>query len=282
MTRRQYIIYCDESAEKGRYFSHFYGGALISASHREHIEYVLNRKKRRLNLKKELKWTYITENYESKYICFIDRFFDLIEENLIKIRIMFTQNIYNPQGLEEYKIDNQYFLLYYQLIKHAFGLRYCNPEAFDDIYVTLYLDDVPDSESKFSDFKDYMHALCYYPVFKRNNIMIPKSEITDVDSENHVILQGLDIVLGAIQFRLNDMHTVVPKGKKRRGKRTRAKERVYKHINKRIRAIYPNFNIGVSTGIGNGEADRWFHPYRHWRFIPSDHKVDLSRGKHRK
>ncbi|BCJ87503.1 hypothetical protein skT53_24880 [Effusibacillus dendaii] len=56
------------------------------------------------------------------------------------------------------------------------------------------------------------------------------------------------------------------------GKRTIAKEKLYKHINKRIREIYPNFNIGISAGTKNIH-DRWLHPYRHWLFVPSQHKI---------
>ncbi len=60
-----------------------------------------------------------------------------------------------------------------------------------------------------------------------------KENIADVNSKDHVILQAIDVVLGAIQFRLNDKHTIIPEGKKRRGKRTLAKDRVYKHIQSR-------------------------------------------------
>lgn len=282
MPRQNYVIYCDESAEKGKFYSHFYGGALIEEKRRVAINEILNEEKRRNNLFGELKWTKITENYEEKYINFLNRFFDLIDEDLIKIRIMFTQNRYNPKGLTDYQIDNQYFLLYYQLIKHAFGLRYCNPERLDDVYVRLYLDDVPDTQKKFSDFKDYLHSLCHFPVFRRANVMIPREDITDVKSHDHVIMQGLDLVLGSMQFRLNDMHRVIPKGQKRRGKRTRSKERVFKHISRRIRGIQPGFNIGMSTGTPNGQIDRWHQPYRHWLFIPSDHEVDHTRSKRKK
>lgn len=63
------------------------------------------------------------------------------------------------------------------------------------------------------------------------------------------------------------------KGRKRRGKRTKAKERVFKHISKRIRAIYPNFNVGTSTSHGDNETNRLHHAYRHWRFIPRERIV---------
>lgn len=279
MARRNYIIYCDESAEKGRYYSHFYGGVLINAQYRERITKILNDKKEKLNFGGELKWTKISSNYEEKYIEFIDRFMDFISENIIKCRIMFTQNIFRSTGLDEYQIDNQYFLLYYQLLKHAFGLRYCNPESLDDVRVSIYLDDIPDSRERFDNFKDYLESLSKYPVFSRYNIQIPKEEITDVRSHEHVIMQGLDIILGAMQFRLNNLHKEIPTGGRIRGKRTRAKERVYKHINKRIRDIHPNFNIGISTGTGGVRSNRWDHPYRHWRFIPSEHEYDKTQGK---
>lgn len=278
MPNKHFIIYCDESSDKGRFYSNFYGGALIEAQDREAIERVLNNRKHELNLFKELKWTSITENYEEKYISFIERYFDLLREGRIKVRIMFTQNIYEAQGLEEYQIDNQFFLLYYQMIKHAFGLRYCNPNSLDQIHVALMLDDVPDTNEKFANFKKYMNSLCDYPVFKQAKISISMQDITDVDSKDHVILQGLDIILGAMQFRLNDKHKEKPQGQVRRGKRTRAKERVYKFINAQIRTIYPGFNIGSSTGQ-HEPADKWHHTYRHWRLIPSDHNVDLNRGK---
>lgn len=276
MPRNNYIIYCDESVDKGRYYSHFYGGVLIDARHRESVSNLLNQEKVRLNLKSELKWTKISTAYEGKYIEFIDKYMDLIEQNILKCRIMFTQNMFKTPALTEYQIDNQYFLLYYQLIKHAFGLRYSNPATLDEVYVSIYLDDVPDSREKFEDFKDYIHSLWMYPIFRPNKIFIPRENITDVRSHEHVIMQGLDIILGAMQFRLNDMHKIIPEGKRYRGKRTRAKERVYKHINSRIRQIYPNFNIGISTGTNGNTANRWLHPYRHWKFVPLENEIDRT------
>jgi len=63
-------------------------------------------------------------------------------------------------------------------------------------------------------------------------MLIPEDQIAEVKSHNHVLLQCVDIVLGAIQFRLNDLHKVTPEGKWRRGKRTIAKEKLYKMINR--------------------------------------------------
>jgi hypothetical protein len=93
-------------------------------------------------------------------------------------------------------------------------------------------------------------------------------------------LEGLDIVLGAMAFRLNEKHKEIPPGKKRRGKRTVAKEKLYKHILDKIRELYPNFNVGVSTGRLN-EGELWKHPYRHWCFEPRNFEIDNSVSKNR-
>ena len=84
-------------------------------------------------------------------------------------------------------------------------------------------------------------------------------------SHNHLPLQFVDVVLGSIAFRLNRRHL----GK---SNRTKAKTELYKHINKKIREIYPNFNIGKSTGKKDDFTNLWKHPYRHWEFSPRDGK----------
>jgi hypothetical protein len=81
-------------------------------------------------------------------------------------------------------------------------------------------------------------------------------------------------------FRLNDLHLAMPKGRKRRGARTIAKEKLYKHIRSHIIRLKPHFNIGITTG--GSPADRWSHPYRHWAFVPKDHEYDESSTKPRR
>jgi len=74
------------------------------------------------------------------------------------------------------------------------------------------------------------------------------------------------------------LHLQKKEGELRRGKRTIAKEKLYKHINAKIRSIKPNFNIGITTGTDKVE-DRWNHPYRHWRFLPKEFAVDETKFK---
>lgn len=87
-------------------------------------------------------------------------------------------------------------------------------------------------------------------------------------------MQCLDVVLGAMAFRLNDLHKEKPEGSNKRGKRTLAKEKLYKYINKKIRETRANFNIGITTGLDGEYANIFFQPYRHWLFIPSSKTVE--------
>lgn len=274
MATRQYLLYCDESAKAGRYYSNFYGGAAVAASEREDIERALLARKEALNLFGELKWTKITENYESKYIAFLETYFEFVAAGRIKLRIMFTHNRHRPTGLSDTHRENRYFLLYYQLIKHAFGFRYANPDPSQSIAVAVYLDDMPDTKEKVAAFKQHDSALARTQTYSHTGVTFPIEQMAELNSKDHAILQGLDIVLGAVQFRLNDGHRELPEGATRRGKRTMAKERVYKALNGLVRRLQPNFNIGITTGMPNGPTDRWHQPYRHWVFVPKDHEVD--------
>lgn len=277
---KELVIYCDESAKKGAHYSNFYGGALVRGEHVDFVRQLLSEKKTQLNFHGEIKWNKITENYRDKYIELMNFFFDLIDSDTVKIRIMFTQNLREPIGLTPEQVDNEYFLLYYQFVKHAFGLPYCNPHSHP-ISIRLYFDKLPDTREKVAQFKSYICGLEKSPEFRRAQILVKNENIADVVSHEHVVLQCLDVVLGAMNFKLNDLHKIKPEGQRMRGKRTRAKEAVFKEISRRIREIYPNFNIGANTGIED-VSDRWAHRYRHWLFVPRNHRVRTGMSKHKK
>lgn len=262
---REYIIYCDESEKKGARYSNFYGGALVRYDDINRIIDILEQKKHELNLHNEVKWQKVTSNYLSKYCSLIDEFFKFVRKDKIKVRIMFTDNNFQVQNLQSYHREHEYFLLYYQFIKHAFGLRYAN-KSKKYIKVRIYFDKLPDTKEKNERFKDFVHRINLWPEFRKGKIDIQRDQLAEVTSHKHVVLQCLDIVLGSMQFRLNNKNEVKPKGAKCRSKKTIAKEKLYKHINKNIRELYPYFNIGISTGIHGDITNRWKHPYRHWLF----------------
>jgi len=219
---KEFVIYTDESDEKGAYFSNFYGGALVTSDHVDDVRERLITRKSTLGLTSELKWNNINMGNYERYKYFLDEFFNIVEKDRIKVRIMFTQNTVIPKGLTKNHIEQKYFILYYQFIKNAFGLVYA--PNIQEVRVRLYPDQIPDTSERVEQFRDYLAALSKNKQFRSNGIKIHKQDIAEVDSKNHIILQALDIILGSMSFRLNDKHQ--NSGNNRiRPKKTRAKEK---------------------------------------------------------
>ena len=276
----EYILYADESVCEGQYFSNFYGGCLVESRSLREVERVLNAQKQALNLHGEVKWQKVTETYLAKYVDLMSAFFALVATGKVKVRVMFTQNRNVPTRLTTEQRENAYFLLYYQFVKHAFGLAHA---IHDQPYLRtrIYLDELPDTFEKRARFRAFLGALTKSPEFRAARVVVDPEQIAEVDSHDHVLLQCTDIVLGAMQFRLNNMHERKPAGSSHRGSRTIAKEKLYKTILGHVRELHPNFNIGITTGIRSDRANRWRDAYRHWLFVPSEHEVDESKVKPR-
>jgi len=266
----EYILYCDESSSDGPKYSDFFGGWIINSVDLKNVENALNAKKDELNLHGEIKWTKVTAQYLEKYIAMVDLFFDFIRDGKVKVRIMFRNNEDRPSNYHDrHSNDDKYFKLYYQFLKNAFGLKNI-PAELGDVYIRVYLDQLPDTKEKCDAFKAFVRNLPNIRDFEnvRERIHIRDGDVVDVCSHKHILLQCTDIVLGAMYFRLNDLHLEKPENSRTRGKRTIAKEKLYKHINARIRELLPGFNIGVSTGDRGYENPKWELPYKHWKFIP--------------
>ena len=191
---KEYIIYCDESESKGRHFSNFYGGALVTSDDIDQVRSTLEAKKNELHLHGEVKWTKVTVNYANKYRDLMDCFFDLIASNKVKLRIMFTQNTVMIKGLTSEHRKNQYAILYYYFIRHAFGLTY-SPLSSRGVKVRVYADQMPLSSKQVEVFKSYVARLSNRSEFRTLKITILPEDITEVISHDHVILQCLDVVL---------------------------------------------------------------------------------------
>lgn len=271
-------VYADESAKRGPFFANFYGGALVRSADLQPVQAQLRRAAADAGFGAEVKWQKVSSGYLDRYLRLMDVFFDLVAADRVKMRIMFTQTRYVPVGLSAAHIEEAYYILYYQFIKHAFGLRYSPPG--EPTGLRIYLDELPDSRDLADGFKARLSGLQRWSGFRTANLRVRHDQIAEVRSHDHIVLQCVDVVLGAMQFRLNNKHKLKPPGQRRRGARTIAKEKLYRHINRRIRDIYPNFNVGISTGT-TAVDDRWTHPYRHWLFIPRNHRVDPARKKPR-
>lgn len=273
---REYIIYTDESIKSGALYGNFYGGALLRSGDIDAV----NRKLREVaissGLTGEIKWQKVTAQYLSKYLTLMDAFFDFVRDNRIKVRVMFTQTRRVATGLEAYHREHSYHILYYHFLKHAFGLRYANPGGAP-IRLRIYVDQLPDTIDKNALFKAFVAGLERSKEFRESNILVPPDQIAEVDSRKHIVLQCLDVLLGAMQFRLNKSHLKKAECSSRRGSRTIAKEKLYERMSERIRELYAHFNIGITTGTPGGLGDRFKQPYRHWLFVPTSSRIDDAR-----
>ena len=275
---KEYIIFCDESERCGAYYSNFYGGVLVGASQYKKISYRLNTKKRTLNLFGEIKWRKVSARYLPKYEAMVRAFFREVTRGRVKVRIMFRQNAHEPHGLSPEQADLQYFLLYYQFIKHGFGLAYAD-NGGNPFHLRLYFDRLPDTAERSAQFKGHLHGLQEIHPLRKAKVQIREGDITEVRSHEHVLLQCVDVVLGAIAFRLNDRHKAKIPGSRRRGKKTVAKEQLYKTVLSEIRKLRPGFNVGITTGLGGDQSRLWHDSYRHWCFKGKDTKYNKKRTK---
>ena len=265
----EFTLYCDESSQSGPKYSDFFGGCVVSSKDLSDIVKALEAKKAELFLNGEVKWSKVTENYLSKYTELMTLFFSFVKNGKIKVRIMFRNNKDIPTSLGVRISEDKYFKLYYQFIKHAFGFMHLRSDT-KPIYIRVYLDQLPEKKENCSEFKRFLVDLPNTSDFFHSAVAIRKSDVAEIKSHDHVILQCIDIVLGAMYFRLNQLNKAIPDGKARRGKRTVAKEKLYKHIHRQINDIFPHFNIGENTGAWDGQYPDyyWEHPYRHWKFKP--------------
>lgn len=272
-----YYICFDESDKEGAYYSNFYGGILVDSKNYENVLAMSKTFVEEFGITEEIKWQKVNEYWYEKYLTLVDFIFDLLAQGYIKIRIFFRNNQYTAPYLTREQRHKAYPLLYYQFIKHAFGFQYSNPENKPQ-YLKIMLDDIPLKGEDKKEFKKFIYGLNYDKGFQKANIHIRESDICEIDSSEHLMLQFMDLILGSICFRLNNKHKIKDGTTNRRGKRTIVKEKLYKYINSKIRELHPGFNIGESTGISQIE-ERWTLPYSHWSFKPSKYVRDTSKAK---
>lgn len=153
----------------------------------------------------EVKWQKVNQYTFDKYIRLVDFVFDLLENGFAKIRIFFRNNQFIPTGLTKEQKRNEFSLLYYQFIKHSFGLQYSNPTK-RPVKLKLFIDDIPLKGEDKRIFESFLYKLNTDDVFNKGNIILAKGDIREVDSKKHLPLQLMDLILGAICFRLNDKH----------------------------------------------------------------------------
>jgi hypothetical protein len=141
ISEKEYLIICDESDRKGKYFSNFYGGLRIGMSELTGVNARLKAKMDALGLIHEVKWSKTDPTVVERYEKLIHAFFDEVRAGRVFGRIMFTQNARVARGLTPAHYLEEYYILYYQFIKHGFGLRHM-PHHAESPRLRIYLDEI--------------------------------------------------------------------------------------------------------------------------------------------
>lgn len=256
---KHYVIVCDESTRSGRAYSYFYGGAIVEESKYDKISDKLNMFKERIGIFDEIKRTKITLANVNKYIEMLDFFFTFVKSGDIRVRVMFSPN----ENLEILpKIENDTFAkFYYLFIRQAFALPFAN----DDINLRLIFDVLPETKEKVATFKEYLIRNLTHI---RDNSATSKVDLSiqniqEVDSKKHIILQMVDVIVGLIDFYVND--------DQKKSKRWFAKHKIAEVLLSYIQEIHPNFDIYITTKPLKGH-NAWIDRYKHFIYTKSTNK----------
>ncbi|CAA7614018.1 conserved hypothetical protein [Candidatus Terasakiella magnetica] len=170
------------------------------------------------------------------------------------------------------ELDTQ-FKLYYQYIKHAFGLSYL-PKHVGGSLVLVRLDN-HSSQAHKAQLIEFAEALP--AVLKRNDI---KVQVTFINSAKSPRLQICDVLMGAAGSHGNKMHIKRQPGqrgmKQKQALRNQLCVYIYEALKNldRIERGSGAFNWFETTGHNENLDNRYHHALRIWKFKPKDYLVD--------
>jgi hypothetical protein len=254
---------------------------MVRSSDREAIENELLSLKSQLGLAGEIKWTRVRPFNWERVALVLDRFFDFVEADRLKLRYMWLDQLFgNPAALNDFHREFGYYILYYFFLVFCFGLPWHDlPEP---VQVEFFPDTLPDQPEKRRSFRNFL-LWCHGARRFRERSPFRIISVGDVDSKSHLLLQCVDVIIGAVGFRLNKLHEI-RQHDGRRGEGTKVKELLYKRIVARIGRIdmaqrgRRAFGVGVNTSTGTFE-NCWRLRFRQWNFRrPDGFNPDWVRG----
>lgn len=275
-----YEIYADEAwthcnPPLNRYWC-FYGGILGRAADLDRFDTALRAIKKKNNVKSEVKWSKLKEDNISCYKEMVDELMLYLRSGSIKYRQMFLDRAFvripEPGEPPITELDVQ-FKLYYQYIKHAFGLRYL-PHAPDGTQVLLRLDN-----HSSQGHKDRLVSFCEeLPGYlHRPDLTI---RVTFVNSAKVPRLQVCDVLMGAAGSHGNKMFAKRAPGQRRITPKQKLRNELCKYIYEALKALDRDmrgsraFNWFESTGKGGDPTNLFHHAMRIWKFEPSNYVID--------
>ena len=284
----RYEIYADEAWTHSsppllRYHC-FFGGIFGSQSLLGRLETELIKIKQVNNLASaEVKWSALKPAKLLAYIQLIDCFFDHLDSANLTYRQMFRDRsfVYCDQSgntsSEKTELDVQ-FMLFYQFIKHSFGIQFL-PVIHDVKHEILVRLDGHSSQRHKDDLERYINNLNQH--WGRNDIIVKASFI---DSKSSNVLQLCDVIMGAAGSYGNKQHQLRSNGQRGMTKAQKPRYDLSKYIYNKIKALDAKhrgsraFNWFESTGMQGNPDSKLHHKLRIWKYIPAHYL--LNKGWH--
>ena len=228
---------------------------MISSRDRSAVVAALEAEKAHLNLHGEVKWQRVTQNYLDKYRNLSSLFFTFVRDGKVRLRILFTDNATAPERLTTLNYSQRYLLLYLAFIEHAFDIRYRSPRD-ETVRLRILLDTLPVPVEDKRVFRRQLYRLNSGCVFQSGGVRVFPGDIGEVDSRDHVLLQCLDVVLGAMQSGMN------ARGYRVSGKRSLARSQLSAHVLRQVKSIHPDFHMEATTPVAAGQGWQCFYRHR--------------------
>lgn len=282
MSTARYEITADEartheSPPLNRYWC-FFGGVFGLESDCDRLEHDLRAVVTAAGLGGEIKWSSVTGNNLIAYKTLVDMFFHHLEHYDLSYRQMFLDRSFVHVPLEGERpvssLDLQ-FKIYYQFLKHSFGLQFLtarNPAL--EHHVTIRLDN-HSSQAHKSKLTEFIEQL---PIkFEASRLV---TRIQFVNSKHFLRLQVCDLLMGAAGSHGNKMDKRREPGQRGMTKKQKWRLEMAKYIYNQFRKLDASergsraFNWFESTGHAGNAENRLNQKLRIWKFTPSRFRLD--------
>lgn len=262
-----------DGGEPNRYWN-FFGGLFGTEEELGRLETELKAIKIKRPDVHEVKWGRLKPPTLGLYKELVDCCATHIERHSVRYRQMFADRAYVPtyprSGEARTALDVQ-FRLWYQFIKHAFGLRYL-PQGPHEILVRIDEHSSQVHQDALASFGEDMAK-----TFDRRDLAL---QFAFVKSSKSLPLQVCDVLMGAAGSYGNKQHDRREPGQKGMTHRQKLRLDLCEHIHECLRGINNRtrgtqaFNWHETTGFDGDRENMLKHCLRIWKFRPKHCKID--------
>lgn len=275
-------IYADEAwthQNDPRRYHTFFGGILGTSAELDRFDQALQKVIASHGLEGEIKWSKLSSaNFDGYSSLISGPFAEFVAADRIKYRQMFLdrsyvgvdrgKNVIAPDAASQFK-------LYYQFIKHGFGLRYL-PAHLLPARVRVRLDDYSNQDLK-------RETTTFVEMLDRTYFRLPiQMELLFMNSKKSRRLQVCDLLIGAAGSYGNKMQLLRADGRRGMSDKQKLRLEFSKIVYNELRAIdaatrgSKAFNWFETTGLAGDLSNLFSHPMRMWKFKPARHIRDFG------